>query len=118
MKKMNLDVGNGSYSVGLCCWDADKGSRKEAVFICEGHIKYTYDSLEPKYFAMEWAKDEWAKDEWAKGSARTVLYRVAVSNGEETKYVMVTVSSKPEASFVYMPEQTLVDLDTMSKRSD
>lgn len=109
MKTVNLDRGNGSYSVGLCCWDADKGSRKEAVFICEGHIKYAYSSVEPKYFAMEWAKDEWDKS-----SARTVRYRVAVSNGEETTYVLVKVSSKPEAFFDYMPAQTLVDLDTLS----
>lgn len=113
MKTMNLDVGDGNHSVGLCCWDADKGSRKEAVFICEGHIKYAYDSLEPKYFAMEWAKDEWAM-----GSARTVRYRVAVSNGEDTTYVLVKVSSKPEAFFDYMPAQTLVDLDTMKKRDE
>lgn len=113
MKPMNLDRGGGSYSVGLCCWDADKGSRKEAVFICEGHIKYNYGSDDPKYFATEWAKDEWTM-----GSARTVRYRVAVSNGEETTYVLVKVSSKPEASFDYMPAQTLVDLDTVKKRDE
>jgi len=109
MKTMYLDVGNGNYSVGLCCWDADKGSRKEAVFIGKGRVEYDYGSDDPKYYAMSWAKDAWVM-----GSARNILYRVAVSNGVETTFVLVKVASKPEAFIEYMPQQTMVDLDTLS----
>lgn len=111
MKTMKLNNPNGSWSDGMCCWDADKGSRKEAVFIDNGRVEYNYRSEDPRYYAMTWAKEAWIM-----GSARNILYRVAVSNGVETTFVLVKVASKPEAFVEYMPEQTMVDLDTLSMK--
>lgn len=113
MKTMRLSNPNGSWSEGMCCWDAEHGSRKEAVFIDKLRVWYKYEGEDPNYYAMAWAKEAWVM-----GSARNITYRVAVSNGEETTHVFIKVASKPEAFVEYMPAQTLVDLDTMSKRSE
>lgn len=111
MEPMKLSGRNGyGYSVGMCCWDADRGSRKEATFIPEHKVNgYRSGAPYTEDYAMEWAR--WS---WEQGSARVARYRVAVSNGKETVIYTVKVSSIPQPSVEAGSEQTMVDLDTLS----
>lgn len=112
MEPMKLNGRNGyGYSIGMCCWDVERGSRKEATFIPEYKAKggYMSDPAQADDYAMEWAKLAWEL-----GSARVARYRVAVSNGKETVIYTVKVSSLPQTSVEAGSEQTMVDLDTLS----
>lgn len=112
MEPMKIKSRGGyGYSVGMCCWDVERGSRKEATFITEHKVNSGYGqerALEENYAR------EWAKMAWELGSARVARYRVAVSNGKETLVYTVKVSSLPQTSVETGSEQTMVDLDTVS----
>lgn len=112
MEPMKLNGRNGyGYSIGLSCWDADRGSRKEAMFIDQHKASDGYGQENPR--AENYAR-EWAKMAWELGSARVARYRVAVSNGKETKVFTIKVSGRPQTEVESSSSQIIVDLDTLS----
>lgn len=112
METMKLVSRDGyGYSIGLSCWDADRGSRKEAMFIDQHKASDGYGSESPR--AENYAR-EWARMAWELGSARVARYRVAVSNGKETEIFTIKVSGRPQTEVESCSRQTIVDLDTLS----